>query len=332
MSSSKLDYLLELYLSDTISKSDFELLWRTINQPEHEAFWKKNIDKLLQDPLFHQLADAEMVGMAWEKAKSATRKNHGDPAYRVHRIRFFRATWFRYAAAVMLLFGISAYLYTIQRSDDRVAATKPAPVNDIPPGRDGALLTLADGTQVILDSLGNGMVAEQNGAKVLLEDGRLFYNASNARAVAYNTMTTPKGRRFSIRLPDGSQAWLNAASSITFPTAFVGEERSVHITGEVYFEIAHNAKMPLKVKVNNDLEIQVLGTSFNVRAYQNDSSINTTLLEGAVRVSAHKRLQTLRPGQQTQVTPDGEIKLVNNADIEKVMAWRNGVFNGCIVL
>jgi ferric-dicitrate binding protein FerR (iron transport regulator) len=140
-------------------------------------------------------------------------------------------------------------------------------------------------------------------------------------------MTTPKGRQFQLVLPDGSKVWLNAASSITYPTAFIGEERSVKINGEVYFEIAKDLKRPFNVKVNDDNEIQVLATGFNVKAYTDDPLITTTLLEGAVRLNAFKKVQTLKPGQQTQVNTDGKITLVNKADIAKIMAWKNGLFN-----
>lgn len=238
------------------------------------------------------------------------------------RIHFLTRPWVRYAAAIVLL-GIGAYLWTSNKQPNvEVVAT-----TDIAPGREGAILTLADGTKMILDSLGNGIVTEQHGTQVVLKDGSLSYNASNANAVSYNTMATPKGRQFSIQLPDGSKAWLNAASSITYPTAFTGNERPVSISGEVYFEVVKDARRPFKVKVNNITEVQVLGTSFNIRAYADDASINTTLLEGAVRLSAFQKTQTLAPGQQTMVKPDGNIQLINHADIQKIMAWKNGLFN-----
>jgi transmembrane sensor len=239
------------------------------------------------------------------------------------RIHFLKRSWVRYAAAVIILLGIGVYGWISNKQQP----VEQVVTNDIAPGREGAILTLADGTRVILDSLGNGMVAEQHGTQVLLKDGSLSYNASNANAVTYNTMATPNGRQFSIQLPDGSKAWLNAASSITYPTAFIGDERPVSITGEVYFEVVKDARRPFKVKVNDNTEIQVLGTSFNVKAYAGDASINTTLLEGAVRLQAYERVQKLVPGQQTLVKPNGDIELVNNADIQKTMAWKNGLFN-----
>lgn len=239
------------------------------------------------------------------------------------RVHFLKRPWVRYAAAIIILFGIGTYLWTSNKKQPQQQVV----TTDVAPGREGAVLTLADGTKVVLDSLGNGIVAEQQGTQVLLKDGSLTYSAGNASTVSYNTMATPKGRQFSIQLPDGSKAWLNAASSITYPTAFIGEERPVAITGEVYFEVVKDAKRPFKVKANDNTVIQVLGTSFNVKAYTDDATVNTTLLEGAVRLSAFQKTQTLVPGQQTQVTPNGDIELINKADIQKIMAWKNGLFN-----
>jgi len=198
---------------------------------------------------------------------------------------------------------------------------------------------------VVLDSLGNGMVATQNGTQVLLKGGGLAYAAAGSatREVMYNTMTTPKGRQFQVTLPDGTMVWLNAASSLHFPTVFTGGERQVTVTGEAYFEVARNIDMPFKVNVNGKAVVEVLGTHFNVNAYDNEDAINTTLLKGSVRVSQipaslvqGQSSVTLEPGQQAQIahhsrqaqskTQSG-IKLITDADLNKVMAWKNGLFN-----
>ena len=143
---------------------------------------------------------------------------------------------------------------------------------DIPPGREGALLTLADGTQVLLDSLGNGVIAHQNGSTVTLQNGMLAYDPAETTngEIVYNTISTPNARMFHLVLPDGSKVWLNAASSIKYPTVFLGKERVVEIDGEAYFEIAKNATAPFKVKVDGETEVEVLGTSFNINSYENE--------------------------------------------------------------
>ncbi|HEY8387091.1 MAG TPA: FecR domain-containing protein [Parasegetibacter sp.] len=255
-------------------------------------------------------------------------------------------TWW-VAASVLLLAGAGAY-FGQQYNNDPQALTnnyKLSPV-DIAPGQDGAILILSDGTQVVLDSLGNGAINDQNGTQVLLQDGQLAYTAKNhlASHSTYHTLHTPKGRQFRILLPDGTSVWLNASSSIRYPTIFSGEARKVEVTGEAYFEVAKNSQLPFRVSVANKAEVEVLGTHFNINAYEDENTINTTLLEGSVKVTTfqptaegpatHRKQRSsvlLEPGQQAQISVDQqanpEILVIPNADIEKVLAWRNGVFD-----
>lgn len=252
----------------------------------------------------------------------------------VHRMQFLRK-WGWAAAAVVAAIGIGTYFYTNNSSEPAKQAVVANPAH-IAPGRSGAVLTLADGSQVLLDSLGNGMVATQNGAQVILKSGELAYAPAGTTSndIAYNTMTTPKGRQFQLTLPDGTRVWLNAASSLRYPTVFSGNERLVSVTGEAYFEVARNNQQPFKVNVNGRATVEVLGTQFNVNAYDNESSIQTTLLNGSVRVAnmnkAAPSTVTLKPGQQARVANQataGSINLVNEVDINKVMSWKNGLFN-----
>jgi transmembrane sensor len=319
--------LLQGFHDRRLSEDELLSFLKAAGEPRFESLIGERLHAELVQLKALPVADEARADKVWQTihASISSADNNGATVQRVPaagRVHFLKRSWVRYAAAVIVLLGIGAYLWiSKQQPVEQVVTT------DIAPGREGAILTLADGTKVILDSLGNGMVAEQHGTQVLLKDGILSYNASNASVVTYNTMATPKGRQFSIQLPDGSKAWLNAASSITYPTAFIGDERPVSITGEVYFEVVKDASRPFKVKVNDNTAIQVLGTSFNVKAYAGDASINTTLLEGSVRLQAYERVQKLVPGQQTQVKPNGDIELVNNADIQKTMAWKNGLFN-----
>lgn len=244
-----------------------------------------------------------------------------------------RRLWVRVAAAALLIgiFFIGITLYRVPSpviySDATLAAQQA-----IPPGHDGATLTLADGSKVVLDSLGSGLLTTQNGTKVVLNNGQLTYQADNANATAvvYNTISTARGRQFKLTLPDGSQVWLNAASSLRYPTAFTGNERNVEITGEAYFEVAKNEQMPFKVKANGRMEVQVLGTHFNVNAYEDEEAVRTTLLEGSVKVAAAERSVILKPGQQASISNKSNESspiLVQTVDIEAVVAWKNGVFN-----
>lgn len=302
----------------------------------------------------------------WQRAflemKATYQQQHEQPA-KVRRLPLLRRWWV--AASIILLLSVSAYLLIKTRSPQPVAGP-----TQILPGKDGAILTLADGSQILLDTVHNGVVALQGGTTARIVGDTLIYEGKGSEAV-YNIMSTPKARKFHLILPDGTKAWLNSASSIQFPTTFTGKERKVAVTGEVYFEVAKNKKMPFRLNVNNKAEIEVLGTHFNVKAYENESFINTTLLEGSIAISlardqhmqAAKQLQQgkkgrienggkliLKPGQQAQIlvaekkvlvngqlqdngagtkTTDQEagVKVVNNTDIDKVMAWKNGVFD-----
>jgi len=251
------------------------------------------------------------------------------------RIISLKSTWLRYAAAIILLIGISIVFFLTKDGKHLLKeniANRGSLKNDIAPGKAGAVLTLADGKTLILDSLGNGLVAMQNGSRVLLNNGQLAYNSEGKTIdqASFNTISTPKGREFQLVLSDGTKVWLNAASSLHYPTVFVGNERKVEITGEAYFEVAKNAKMPFRVKINAETEVQVLGTHFNINAYPNEANINTSLLEGAVQILSGNEKTLLKPGQQAQKSTqqtNSQIKIVNDVDMEKVIAWKNGVFN-----
>ena len=199
--------------------------------------------------------------------------------------------------------------------------------NDVLPGSDKATLTLADGSTILLDEAQNGTIAQQGNSKIIKLNGKLSYDPTNknTREIVYNTISTPKGGQYQLELPDGSQVWLNATSSIHFPTTFTGTDRRIEITGEAYFEIAKNPNMPFIVTVNNS-EVQVLGTHFNINAYNDEDNVKTTLLEGSVRFINDDNINILKPGQQAQLTKDGMTKVVSNVDVDEVVAWKNGMF------
>jgi ferric-dicitrate binding protein FerR (iron transport regulator) len=219
--------------------------------------------------------------------------------------------------------------------------------SDIQPGSQRAVLTLSNGTTIVLDSAHNGLIGQQGNTSIVKVDaGALAYNAANSRKpqaagdvgqvsgeIAYNTISTPHGGEYQVVLPDGSKVWLNAASSLRFPTSFVGKERLVELTGEAYFEIAKNGAMPFRVFIPSPLgskkegmNVKVLGTRFNVKAYSNEQDIRTTLLEGAVKVVVPSSEIRLQPGRQAITDITTQALSVTNANTEQVVAWKNGMF------
>lgn len=297
---------------------------------------EENQDAEASDLILQQLKHADTTGKSipaeiMARLEARLPNIFAAEKQRVGVVSIFRKSWMRYAAAVILLAGVGLYVMLSGKPgsvNNDVVKAKPLTPEEIQPGKNGAVLTLVDGSKVVLDSLGNGLVTTQNGTRVSLVNGHLVYDAANAADVtAYNTMSTPKGRQFNLVLPDGSKVWLNAASSIRYPIVFTGNERKVEITGEAYFEVSRNASVPFRVITNNETAIEVLGTHFNINAYENEASINTTLLEGSVRVKNNQGTLMLKPGQQAQSVAAQKIRLVQEVDVDKVMAWKNGFFN-----
>lgn len=251
----------------------------------------------------------------------------------VHRVHFLKTAWFRYAAAIILMVGAALYGWLHYNSQPIVTDLTTQRAVDIKPGHNGAILTLSDGSQLVIDSLQDGFVTEQNGSKILLEDGRMTYSVTeHAHAdMVYNTMTTPKGRQFQFTLPDGTKVWLNAASSIRYPTSFNEAKREVTIQGEAYFEVVQNAKAPFMVNVANKAKVEVLGTSFNISAYENDNSVQTTLVEGAVLVTSNNNLKApvlLSPRDLAIINNGAQaIKVQSNVHLESILSWKNGMLN-----
>ncbi|HMH21377.1 MAG TPA: FecR domain-containing protein [Puia sp.] len=247
--------------------------------------------------------------------------------------------WQRYvaAAAVVVVIATSAWMWmkygTARSANSPIAAVNSASPKDIAPGTNKAILTLSDGSTIVLDSAGKGVIAQQGNTRIeKIGNGQLAYNklADNelndrSGQTIFNTLTTPPAAQFQVVLPDGSRVWLNNASSLRYPTSFAGNTREVELTGEAYFEIAKDAARPFEVRVN-DMKIDVLGTSFNVMAYANESAVKTTLLSGGVKVFWGDKHSILKPGQQALVNASG-LKLTDEVNIDAVIAWKNGFFN-----
>jgi ferric-dicitrate binding protein FerR (iron transport regulator) len=264
-------------------------------------------------------------------------------------------TMVRWTAAAVLAAGVAGITWlswwpgqSTRQASAPIAGTQV--LHDKQPASQGATLTLADGSTIILDSIGNGNIATQGNMQVTKNNGQIIYTAPqqpvtsipghNSPPTTYNTMATPRGRQFKLILPDGSKVWLNAASSIRYPTVFTGTDRQVTITGEAYFEVEKMANKPFKVSFYTPAagsgEVEVLGTHFNINAYGDEATIKTTLLEGKVKIAPVNTISphpivdyTLTPGKQgilallSDQSPQVHIQVANT---EEVMAWKNGRF------
>lgn len=253
-------------------------------------------------------------------------------------VKRMNRTW-RWAAAVlvMILAGGAFLFFSHKEKKDLASATQESWKTNILPARQQVILTLPDGTRKILDTLANGAMALQ-GMQVIKKDGSIIYTGNQPDQLVYNTITTEKGRTFQLQLADGTRVWLDAMSSIRFPAAFSGKDRVVEVKGQAYFEVAaakdaDGHKMPFKV-LSDHQQVEVLGTHFNVNAYDRQA-IQTTLLEGKVRVvmktmASPEGALVLNPGEQSSIAVSGGLKLNTEVDLEEVMAWKNGrfMFNG----
>ncbi|UYQ93823.1 FecR domain-containing protein [Chitinophaga horti] len=312
--------LLARYASDSLSEPERQLLLQYMNDAELRPL----IETILEETFIQsEYSTPEPAARGERFTRLLHERMH--PVKRLSTRRFYWPA----AAAVALLLAAGAWYWSTHptQSTTTVAQSK----KDIQPGRNGAILTLADGAEIVLDSLQNGLVAQQQGSQVMLANGQLQYNSQGQTEgeLQYNTISTPKGRQFRLLLPDGSAVWLNAASSIRYPTAFTNKERRVTITGEAYFEVAQHANQPFFISVNNQQEVAVLGTDFNINAYTNESYIQTTLLNGSVSVKAAGKAVVLQPGQQAQLAHSGTSALTVQTDVDtdRVLAWKNGAFN-----
>ena len=235
------------------------------------------------------------------------------------------------AASFTGLVAVSSILLIYKSGTNEVTDKEKPPIEKkqvvILPGYDKAVLTLADGSLITLDSAGNGVLVSQSNASLLNSNGKLIYTArqANAKNIVYNTISTPRGGQYQIVLADGTKVWLNAASSLQYPVAFNGNERQVFLTGEAYFEVAKSKEKPFVVKVK-DVDVKVLGTHFNIMSYDDDDRIATTLLEGSVNVTKATVSTSMLPGQQMRYYINGKSELKENADIEQAVAWKNGKF------
>ncbi len=244
---------------------------------------------------------------------------------------FFSWSWQISAAVTFILLTVGALFYSMFTSP--VGVHTEVVQSAILPGKNKAMLTLADGTKVVLDDSKNGEISRQNGVMITKTDsGSLAYETVKMRTVApnkmaYNILYVPRGGQYKVMLPDGTKVWLNSASTLYFPVTSNGKDRQVRLKGEAYFEVAHNKQLPFKVSTGNQL-VQVLGTNFNIKGYPEDNNISTTLLKGSVKLhqlsSGHSRV--LAPGQQAKITKYRKEIDISQVKTDQEVAWKDGYF------
>ena len=314
--------LIYRYISGTAAEGDREALRELLNDPQYrEQLGAVMDEQLAAKPAaayhYPEVVDRIKAGIETEISKAAP----------LRRIPLLQRSWFRVAAAAVVLLGATALLRLFTHKKDPAEHPVIMPAASVLPGYNKAVLTLADGAAIALDSAGNKVI-QQGNAQITQQGGQLRYAVLQHKtgAAGYNILATPNGGQYQLTLPDGTKVWLNSSSSLHFPTDFNTGERIVKLSGEAYFEVAKNEKMPFKVMVKG-MEIAVLGTDFNVMAYADENHVATTLLTGAVKVHSSVKDVLLKPGQQALLNNSNEDISVSGGDTEGAVAWKNGYFN-----
>jgi len=297
-------YLVKRYLEKKSTDKELEVFIHLTKEGK--------LDKCLLDAMDQEIAGSIEIAAPAGKAKVIP----------------LRYRW-RVAASILLLLSIGLYTGYRHYINSRQIMANQAALKTIKPGGNNAVLTLANGSKIILNNVHNGQLTMQGHISInKINSGKLVYqsqpNAANATAKpTYNTVTTPAGGQYQLVLADGTTVWLDALSSIRYPAVFEGNERDVELQGEAYFEVAKNKAMPFHV-ISNGQTVEVLGTHFNINAYADEPEITTTLLEGKVKIWNNNRSAVLAPGQQSVVK--NQVIIVSNTDTRGAVAWKNGYF------
>lgn len=336
----KIHYLLEGYLENRLTPEELAQFLAIAEDDAHKDILQDYIHTTLAANRFSGKAAASRADMLFHATMTRAQQQQQQtttPVRRLHPIRRSLAA----AAVLLAVAGTSVILWQQNRQAPPVTARKTAA--PILPGKDKATLTLEDGTVIQLDTVQNGTIASSGNVSVKkLDNGQLAYTfgktAATPEAIGKHTLATPRGGQFRVQLPDGSFVFLNASSSIQFPAAFTSRERHVSITGEAYFEVAavqqSNGKQPFYVHIlsangREKGKVEVLGTHFNIMAYDNEKSTVTTLLEGSVKVNTAGLAagKTMAPGEQSLIRNETGNITVSEANTDQAVAWKNGYFS-----
>ena len=326
MLNERLTYLLNRHYHKTASTAETEELFLYIEQPLHQEQVKQFIENCYissagTEKMPEEAADATLEVILALPPLPLQQQSIRHPSTLIRYLRWGTA------AAVICLLALTIFYYNRHRISTQPSSIAQTNTHDIAPGSNKAILTLSDGSLVQLDSTGTQTFL-QTGARIQQNASGISYTSQTTdQPVGTNILTTPKGGQFQVQLSDGTKVWLNAASSISYPTVFKGIVRNVTITGEAYFEIAANARQSFRVNINNKATVDVLGTHFNINAYDDENTIATTVLEGAVKINAGSNSSLLAPSQQAQLQHNNTISIIHNANTAQAIAWKHGSFS-----
>ena len=324
------------YLDNQCSPAEIKELFTHFNNPESELILRSQLHAYLANDGVTMAETGNEFCAETDQSFIEIKKQMDADNATVNP--YWRQHWLKFAAAALLLVGLLSVLKMVNNTDDPAGIVKTKTAEpEIVPGGDKAILTLADGSTIILDNAGNGDLTSQGNTKLIKLDGQLLYNSDASATggeILYNSISTPRGGQYQVILADGTKVWLNAASALKFPTLFTGKERKVELTGEAYFEVSKMTAMPFVVTIAGKEMVEVLGTHFNINSYVDEATVKTTLLEGSVKVTTLTNLlsntfetQILKSGQQANVNTKGNIEVQNNIDADDILAWKNGSFN-----
>ncbi len=330
--------LFEKYLRKDCSEKEFEELvtWLVTMDDDNKNALSAPLKELWEQAKAGKL-ESTSDQINWNHMYNRVIELTDQPTIVTHNEKFIPRIGWRKITAAAVIFGVilsASIFFLIRKPPAEIVKAVIEPLvspKDIIPKGNNATLTLANGTIIILDTARNGVIAVQGNEKlILLDSGKLAYThatiiGSESKEISYNTISTPRAAQFQLVLSDGTKVWLNAASSLRYPIAFTGKERSVELSGEGYFEVAKNREKPFLVKTDG-MEVIVLGTHFNIMAYRDETAIRTTLLEGVINVRHEKQTDLLKPGKQAILRRDNNNMTVSNANINQAVAWKNGYF------
>ncbi|MGE9313053.1 FecR family protein [Niabella sp. CJ426] len=324
MAKQSLSYYVERYQNGTLTEAEAAVLLELLQHEEYEA----DLDLLMIDDIKQWEQSEAVFPEVKKRIKASLKKQIEIERSSVKQLAVRKARWYWAAASVLLLLSLGVYYYKENNKSQDHTVTSSIE-NIVAPVTNRATITLADGSQVYLDSAGNGQLGQVGNIRLVkLANGQIAYQTAEGqilKELQYNTLSNPRGSKvIDIILSDGSHVWLNAGSSIRYPVAFVGANRTVELEGEGYFEVTKDPARKFVVMANGTAT-EVLGTHFNINAYPDEAAVRTTLFEGAVKVLNSGREKLLNPGQQSVAAGD-ILEVTKNVNMEEVIAWKEGLF------